>query len=184
MLLDAARSQLLVIDLQERLVPAIRNGERIVSRAGILLQSAARLGVPVTVTEQYPKGLGPTVPAVTADLPALSVTLPKMSFSAAADSTIAERVAALRARGCDQVVICGAEAHVCVLQSALGFRMTGLEIAVVADAVSSRDESSIIAARARLIQAGCPWVTTEMVLFEWLAKAGTDAFRALSPLIR
>ncbi|MBF9232029.1 isochorismatase family protein [Microvirga alba] len=184
MLLDAARSQLIVVDLQARLMPAILDSERVIERTEILLQGAGRLGVPVTVTEQYPKGLGSTVPAIVEALPLDAIILPKTTFSAAGDQATAERIAGLRAQGRDQVVLCGAEAHVCVLQSALGFKTNGLHVFVVGDATSSRAEHSVSAARARLVQAGCHWVTMEMVVFEWLERAATEDFRALSPLLR
>lgn len=142
------------------------------------------MDIPVTVTEQYPKGLGPTVPPVQALLPPDAVTLDKTAFSAARDAKVAERVATLRGMGRDQLVICGAEAHICVLQSALGFAQTGLSVFVVADAVSSRSSHSVAAACARLLHAGCHWVTTEMAAFEWMEEAATDDFRALAPLFR
>jgi nicotinamidase-related amidase len=184
MLLDATRSHLVVVDVQQRLLPAILEGDKLLPRILILLRSAERLGVPVTVTEQYPKGLGPTVDFVRKALPTNAVVLPKVSFSAARDSVIAERVEELKSQGRDQLVICGTEAHVCVLQTALGFRSAGFEVAVVSDAVSSRAAESVSAACARLLHAGCHWVTTEMAVFEWLAHAGTDDFRALSTLIK
>src|SRR3954471_14563468 len=122
MLLTAARSQLLVVDVQARLMPAIHDGGAVLARIGILLQAAGRLGVPVTVTEQYPKGLGPTLPDIVDALPRGTPVLPKTSFSALGDPAIAERISALGGAGRDQVVICGAEAHVCVLQTAIGLR--------------------------------------------------------------
>jgi len=184
MLLDASRSHLFVVDVQQRLFPAILDGEKLLPRIGILLRAAERLAVPVTVTEQYPKGLGPTVDGVRDALPGNAVVLEKMTFSAAYDEAIRERVEGLKREGRDQLVICGTEAHVCVLQSALKFRQMGFEVAVVADAVSSRAAESVSAACARLLHAGCHWVTTEMVVFEWLGRAGTDDFRALSALIK
>ncbi len=184
MLLNASRSHLLVVDVQARLMPAIHDGDLALKNINTLLQAASRLGVPVTVTEQYPKGLGPTVASVTEALPAGTPVLSKTSFSAAADPATAEHVARLRGEGRDQLVICGAEAHICVLQSALGFKTTGLEIFVVADAVSSRSPHSVSAACARLLHAGCHWVTTEMAAFEWMERAATEDFRALSPLFK
>lgn len=184
MLMKAERSHLLVIDIQSRLMPAIQDSEQVIRRTNALLQAAGRLGIPVTVTEQYPKGLGPTVSPVIEALPAGTAVLPKTSFSAAADSATLERVTSLRGSGRDQLVICGAEAHVCVMQSALGFRSAGLEVFVVADAVSSRSAHSVSAACARLLHAGCHWVTMEMVVFEWLERAATEDFRALSPLLK
>ena len=182
--MDQERSHLLVVDLQARLMPAILDGDAIVPRVNILLKAAGRLGVPVTVTEQYPQGLGSTVPAILETVPADAVVLPKTSFSAAGDPATAERVTSLRGRGRNQLVICGVESHVCVLQTALGFRNAGFDVFVVADAVSSRSAHSVSAACARLLHAGCHWVTTEMVVFEWLERAATEDFRALSPLLK
>ncbi|NIX76865.1 isochorismatase family protein [Microvirga terricola] len=184
MLLDAARSQLLVVDLQMRLLPAILESEKVIERTKVLLQAAGRLGVPVTVTEQYPRGLGSTVPAIADALPIETIILPKTSFSAAGDPAIAAHVAALRGQGRDQLLICGTEAHVCVLQSALGFRESGLHVFTIGDAISSRAAHSIDATRGRLLHAGCHWVTMEMVVFEWLEQAGTEDFRTLSPLLK
>ncbi len=184
MLLDAARSHLMIIDMQARLMPAILDGEEITRRVGVLIEAAERLGIPVTVTEQYPKGLGPTVPAIADALPRDTMVLPKTSFSAARDPATGERVMALRAQARNQIVLCGAEAHVCVLQTALGFMNAGMEIFVTGDAVSSRASHSVSAACARLLHAGCHWVTMEMVVFEWLERAATDDFRALSRLLK
>lgn len=184
MLLSANRSHLYVVDIQARLTPAVAEAERLIERAAILLRAAERLQVPVTVTEQYPKGLGETVAAIKNVLPQSAAVLPKMTFSAMGDAAIAERAADLRGEGRNQAVICGAEAHVCVLQTALGLRAAGFEVFVVGDAVASRAPRSVSTAEARLLQAGCLWVTTEMVVFEWLERAGTDDFRALSALIK
>ncbi|MBZ6076363.1 isochorismatase family protein [Microvirga puerhi] len=184
MLLNATRSQLMIVDMQQRLMPAIDHGEDLMPRVNLLLRGAERLGIPVTVTEQYPKGLGPTVTPVLDALPTASVVLPKVHFSAAGDDAIMERVTMLRGQGRDQIVLCGVEAHVCVLQSALGFRMAGLHTYVVGDAVSSRAPASVAAACARLLHAGCHWITSEMAIFEWLEEAGTDNFRALSALLK
>ena len=184
MLMKASRSHLLVVDVQARLMPAIHEGEGLVRNVTILLEAAKRLGIPVTVTEQYPKGLGATMPAVLEALPGEAVTLSKTTFSAAREPSIAERIATLRGSGRDQLVVCGAEAHICVMQSALEFRQSGFEVFVVADAVSSRSPHSVSTACARLLHAGCHWVTTEMAAFEWMERAATDEFRALSPLFK
>lgn len=181
MLLNAAQSQFLVVDVQDRLLPAITEGDRVLRQIGILLHAAALLGVPVTVTEQYPRGLGPTVPAVAELLPPDAVVLPKLAFSAASDAAVAARLASLQRR---QIVMAGVEAHVCVLQSAIGFKQLGYEVFVVGDASSSRAPASASAAHARLLHAGIPWITTEMAVFEWLGVAGTDDFRVLSALIK
>jgi nicotinamidase-related amidase len=184
MLMEASRSHLLVVDVQARLMPAIHAGESLIRNLAILLKAAERLGIPVTVTEQYPKGLGTTLPSVAEALPGNAVTLAKTTFSAAREPSIAERIAAIRGSGREQLVICGAEAHICVLQTALEFKASGLEVIVVADGVSSRSPHSVNAACARLLHAGCHWVTTEMVAFEWMERAATDDFRALAPLFK
>jgi nicotinamidase-related amidase len=184
MLMNASRSHLLVVDVQARLMPAIHEGEGLVRNLATLLEAAKRLGVPVTVTEQYPKGLGTTLPSLAEALPNDAVTLSKSTFSAARESSIAERIATMRGSGRDHLVICGAEAHICVLQTALEFKTSGFEVFVVADAVSSRSPHSVSAACARLLHAGCHWVTTEMVAFEWMERAATDDFRALSSLFK
>ena len=184
MLIDAQRSVLMVVDVQERLLPVMQDPERVVRSISMLLAGAARLSVPVIVTEQYSKGIGPTVVPLREALPTDALVLEKMAFSAAQETVVADAVERLRASGRDQLVVAGIEAHVCVLQTALGFRSRGCDIAVVADGVSSRAPHSVSAATARLLHAGCQWVTTEMVLFEWLGRAGTDDFRSLLPLIK
>jgi nicotinamidase-related amidase len=184
MLLNRASSQLLVVDVQERLMPAMHAGEAMAERCGILMQAAHRLGVPVTISEQYRKGLGPTI-ARLGNLKGDAPVLEKTHFSCADDEAIAARVMALAKSGRAQVVVCGIESHVCVLQSALGFKERfGLEVAVAADAVTSRQPASVALALDRLRASGVSVVNTEMTLFEWLHRAGTPEFKELSPLIR
>jgi len=171
---------LCVIDIQKRLTPAMAEPDAVISRSTILMKSAAQLGVPALISEQYPKGLGPTVDALTLIAPPDSI-FPKMHFSCVDDPDYRARLDGL---GRDQAVLCGIEAHVCVLQTALGMRAAGYQVAVVADAVSSRDSANKTAALERMAENGVVIATTEMVIFEWLNKAGTDAFRELSALIK
>jgi nicotinamidase-related amidase len=184
MLLAAHRSQMLIVDVQERLVPAMLAPDRLLANLTVLLRAAAYLGVPVLASEQYPQGLGRTVPDVAALLAAAgdpaAVPAEKVHFSCAAEPGVADRLAP----GRDQIVIAGIETHVCVLQTALDLRALGRSCFVVADACSSRTVSSIELALARLRGAGVTVVSTEMVLFEWLHRAATPAFKALSPLVR
>ena len=182
MLLSADRSQLLVVDIQERLVPALAEGERVVRHARLLATAARRLGVPITVTEQYPKGLGATVAPVREAVGNAAATFPKTAFSALKDQAVREHLA--RAGDRRQLVVAGCEAHVCVLQTCLDARAAGYEVFVVADGVGSRVESSETIARERMAVAGISPLTAEMAVFEWLERAGTDDFRALSALIR
>lgn len=184
MLIEAARSHLIVVDLQERLLPAIPAAPQAVARTLVLIAAAEQLGVPVSVTEQYPKGIGPSVAAVREALPASATIHEKISFAASGDEAFATHVDAAREAGRDQLVICGTEAHVCVLQTALGFRQLGYHVFVVGDAVASRDPASVLYARDRLLQAGCGWVNAEMVVFEWMERAGTDLFRSVVKLIK
>ncbi len=180
MLLDRIQSQLLVVDVQERLLPALHAPSPVVERCAILLQAAHRLGIPATISEQYRKGLGATdarILAVQGDAPLLE----KMHFSCADDPAIAARI---KNAARPHVVLCGVEAHVCVLQSALGFQATGLSVAVVADAVTSRKTESVALALSRLRHAGVLVVNTEMVVFEWLNIAGAPEFKDLSKLIK
>lgn len=180
MRMEARRSALVLIDLQERLMPAIEGGPAVVARCAILLQAARRLGVPVLATRQYPRGLGALVPPFDESL-APPECHDKLAFSAFAEDSVR---AALRDLGRDCFVLAGVEAHVCVLQTAVDLLGEGYGVAVVADAVASRADRSRDLALARLQAHGALIVNVEMVLFEWLERAGTDAFRDLSRLIR
>ena len=155
--------------------------EPVVRRCATLMTAARRLGVPILVSEQYPKGLGATVPELAA-LASPAETVAKLAFSGAAEPALAARIDALAPRR--QAVVCGIEAHVCVLQTALGLAARGFDVAVATDATSSRKPEDRDVAPRRLAAAGVTPVTTEMVVFEWLARAGTPAFRELSALIR
>jgi nicotinamidase-related amidase len=173
-------SFLLIVDMQEKLVPAVELPDRVVANAARLMTGAARLEVPILLTEHYPKGIGPIVPALRALAPPDGV-LEKIHFDALSEPACAERFAALDR---PQAVVAGTEAHVCVLQTALGLKQAGFEPYLVIDAVSSRKPEEKTAAVARLRDAGVAAVTTEMVLFEWLARGDTAEFRDLLPLIK
>jgi nicotinamidase-related amidase len=180
MLLSAPDSLLLVIDIQERLLPVMQDGEKVVRNTGILLQAAQALDLPSLVTEQYPRGLGPTVAGVKTAAGAAPI-IEKMHFSAWGEPDIRRHITKI-AR--PQVVIAGIEAHVCVLQTALGLVETGRHVAVAVDAISSRQADSVTTAQQRLLQAGVSLVTTEMCLFEWLGSAAHPQFKSLSALIK
>lgn len=176
MLLQADHSCLLVVDIQERLVPHMNRHESLVTHAAWLLEVAAELGVPVLVSEQYPKGLGPTVPAIRALAPP-DAFMEKTHFSCAVAPTCRER---LRAVDRKQIVLAGIEAHVCVLQTALGLIQTGQDVYVVAEAVSSRRAADVDLALQRMRSAGVSIVSREMVAFEWLHQSGTPQFKDIS----
>src|SRR5262245_25063045 len=179
MLLDRDKSQLLMVDVQERLLPAMSDPTLVVKNGGRLLEAARTLAVPVTVSEQYPTGLGRTVPELASLAPANAVH-EKMEFSCFANPALR---AALSGDG-RQTVIFGLEAHVCVLQTALEMAADKRDVTIVVDAVGSRVAESREIALRRLQDAGVRLATTEMILFEWLRRAGTPEFKIVSRLIR
>lgn len=181
MLLSADASVLFVVDIQARLLPAMVQPAAVLARAGFLMRAARRLGVPLLVTEQYPQGIGPTVPELAA-LATPAETFEKIHFSCAAEPALRNQLRLLAPRR--QAVLCGIEAHVCVLQSALGLAAEGWQVAVVADAVGSRRDADRDAGLARLAASGVTIATGEMVAFEWLGRAGTPEFRDLLKLIK
>ena len=165
MLLKAEESQVLIVDIQGRLMPAMEEPERVIVRSGIITQAARRLSIPISASRQYPKGLGPLVPEIKALLED-GETLDKTAFSCAADSGLADHIGGKQRK---QLVICGVETHVCVLQTALGFAAQGLAPYVVIDACSSRSNRDKDAAIDRMCAAGIGLVTSEMV---WLRMDG------------
>jgi nicotinamidase-related amidase len=175
MLIDANRSLLLLIDLQERLAPAIHDIEEVLRHNLWLVRLARRLSVPVAATVQYPTGLGSTLPAIAACLEPADI-VEKIHFSAVAEGCLNSLSAFTR----PQVIITGTEAHVCVLQTALDLRTSGKEVFIVAEAVGSRHPVDRALALERMRQEGCRIVSREMVAFEWLRRAGTDLFREVS----
>jgi nicotinamidase-related amidase len=175
MLLDAQRCALLIVDLQQRLLPAIHDGERVLANCLWLIRVAQRLQVPVVASEQYPKGLGPSVPAVR-ELLAPEAFVEKTHFSCVAEGCLQPVPAYAR----EQWVVAGTEAHVCVLQTVLDLRAAGKQVFTVADAVGSRDPANRALAIERMRQHGVEIVSREMVAFEWLARAGTERFREIN----
>jgi nicotinamidase-related amidase len=172
--IDPARAMLVVIDLQARLVPAIAEGEGVVAQARRLCEAADLLAVPVLLTEQNPAGLGGTI----ADL-AGREAFPKMDFDVTRAPGFLDRVPA----GAD-VILAGCEAHICVLQTALGLLGAGRRVRVVGDAVGSRRTENREAALRRLAAQGADVVTTEMVVFEWLGSAAHPRFRDVVKLVK
>jgi nicotinamidase-related amidase len=178
--LRRSRAGLVVVDIQERLLPAMFEKERVLRNAIRLMQGAAILGVPVFATEQYPKGLGASVPEI-ANGVAGTPFFPKTTFSALGAEGFTE---ALRARQVSQAILCGLEAHVCVSQTCLDFLEQGLEVFVAADAVSSRTPENMQYGLQRMREAGAIIVSTEMALFELLEKAGTEEFKKVQAWIK
>lgn len=177
MLQSAADAALLLVDIQQRLMPAIDDGAAVVANAVRLAEAARLLEVPTCATEQYPDGLGHTVPEL-AGHPQL--VMAKTAFSAVADPGFAT----LLPPRTSEIVVAGAEAHVCVLQTALGLVAARHRVLVVADAIGSRKPADKAIALDRLQRHGVEVVTTEMVLFEWLRDSMHPRFREVQRLIR
>lgn len=174
MLIDNNAATLLIVDVQEKLLPAITDHRALLARLGWLAAACRDLGVPTVISEQYPQGLGRTVAALTAQVPD-ALVVEKLYFSCVAAGCLPAQPVARQ-----QWIVCGIEAHVCVLQTVLQLLEQGKQVFVVADAVGSRRDSDRELALARLAAAGAAIVSREMVLFELLRTAGTDAFRAAS----
>lgn len=177
---QAASSQLVVIDMQEKLANAMpaEGMQQVLKNSEILLQAAALLEVPVIHTEQYPKGLGPTCAELQPLLTQAAVI--KTTFSCCDEPTFQRKLVGDR----PQVVLAGMEAHICIVQTALALREQGRQVFVVEDAVLSRNAANKTNALTRLRQAGIVVSNTESVIFEWLGKAEGEAFKTLSKLIR
>ncbi|MEY2622554.1 MAG: hypothetical protein RIT26_2374 [Pseudomonadota bacterium] len=202
MLLDVEDAQLVLIDYQERLLPALPDGMAALQQAMKLAQAARLLRVPIWGTEHNANGLGPLVGPLKAMCP---MVLPKTSFSAVAAGLgdflrppappqrggnarslpkHLQKPAAEAAPGRSSIVLAGCEAHVCLLQTALELIDEEFEVWIVTDACTSRHASDRDAAFDRLASAGAELVTTEMVLFEWLRDCEHPAFKNLLALIR
>ncbi len=183
MTLTPEATALVICDVQERLFPAmdVDHREEVMRNIKILATSARRLGVPILVTEQYPKGLGHTLLELLDTLGAGIEPLPKVTFSCCGVDTFRARLEAIGAR---RVVLTGIEAHVCVLMSTLDLIALGYTVHVAADAVTSRTQANWRLAMDQLRQAGAVVTATETVLFQLLRQADTDEFRELARLIR
>lgn len=172
---------LLVIDMQERLQPLIHDDARVRRQAAALAEGARLLGVPVLITEQYPKGLGRTVPELRAAVDAAGGVHEKTAFSCGADDSIAARITA---SGRPNVVLAGVEAHICVLQTALDLLDGGFRVYLAEDAIGSRDPANRESGIARARRYGAEPANTEMVLFELMATKEHPQFKAVQQLIK
>jgi nicotinamidase-related amidase len=183
MKLDRAKAVLVVIDVQEKLMPVIDGAQDVVRNVERLIRGAHILGVPVLVTEQYVKGLGPTVEPLRVALEETCGYRPieKSCFSAQGCEPFAAQLAALER---PHVILAGVETHVCVWQTVRDLLGTGAEITIAADAVSSRTRENKEIALRRMASEGVKLSSTEMALFELTAVSGTDEFRAISRLVK
>lgn len=183
MLCHAPDSLLVIIDIQARLVATMPEEARrpVLRNSATLLQAASLLQIPVLVSEQYPKGLGKTDSILAQSLPPNTPSFEKTCFSICGADGFMQATNGYERR---QIILAGMETHICVLQTALELRATGLQIFVAEDAVCSRTPAHAQNALARLRQAGIIITNTESVIFEWLKDASHEHFKRISATIR
>lgn len=180
--LDPKQCALLVVDIQENLMKVIHGQEEVAKNAALLIRAAKTLDVPVVPTTQYVARIGPFVPPVAealGDLPALD----KLEFGCFNNEAIKAAVKRLPPT-VNTLVVCGVETHICVYQTVLGALNEGYRVWVAADAVSSRVKKNYKLGLARLREIGAVVGTTEMIIYDWLGKAGTPEFKALLPYLK
>jgi nicotinamidase-related amidase len=178
MQMSAVDTGLLVIDVQEKLVPKLFDAAPLVRNIAFLLDAAQLLNMPVQCTEQYPRGLGPTVPELAGKLP---LRPDKVAFSCCAVPSV---VQTFQREARPKIVLCGIETHVCVLHTALDLLALDFRVFLAVDAVGSRSRIDHDIALRRLEQAGVVLTTSEMCVFEWIGGAGHSQFKAISRLIQ
>jgi nicotinamidase-related amidase len=174
--LEADRTTLIVVDVQEAFRKAIPDFERIAKATATLIEGAEAIGIPVVITEQYPKGLGETVPEVAEHLPDGVQPLEKVVFAAS-------EAEGFDLEGRDQALVCGIETHVCVNQTALDLLASSVDVQVAEDAVGSRTEENKRVGLHKMERAGATLTSVETALFELLGRAGTDEFKQVQRLI-
>jgi nicotinamidase-related amidase len=174
-------SLLVIVDVQERLMPTILQQQQVIFNVRRLLEAATALGVPVVVTEQYPQGLGGTVTELLPFIPADTAVLSKKSFSICDDESIRAEIEKHRR---SQVILCGVEAHVCVQQSAFDLLGAGKEAHIVVDAIGSRFAENRDTALRRFESSGMVLTSTESLLFEWCRSAEHPQFKMFSRLAK
>jgi nicotinamidase-related amidase len=174
--LDADRAALIVIDLQEGFRKAVPDFDRVAKATATLIKGAEAIGIPIVVTEQYPKGLGKTASEVAEHLPEGVEPLEKVCFSAS-------EAEGFDLGGRDQALVCGIETHVCVNQTTLDLLDSGVQVQVAEDAVGSRFEDNKRVGLHKMERAGAVLTSVETALFELLGRAGTDEFKVVQKLV-
>ncbi|MFN8296369.1 MAG: hydrolase [Chitinophagales bacterium] len=178
-LIQKEKTALLIIDIQEKLMPVIQDAEVVFANTNRLLKGASVLNIPVILTEQYPKGLGNTCSEI--ELSENILQVEKMCFSCMQSEDVIQQ---LKTNNITTLILCGVESHICVLKTALEALENNFEVHVVADAVSSRTKENKQLALERIRQSGAFIVSTEIILFQLIDEAGTEAFKAISRLIK
>ncbi|MEI6682061.1 MAG: hydrolase [Bacteroidota bacterium] len=174
------KTALLVIDFQEKIFPAIAENETLLRNVPILIEGAKALGLPIFVTEQYVKGLGPTIPGFKALLAGIE-PIEKASFSCCDESRFMMELAS---SGKDHIIVTGIESHVCVLQTVIDLVQNGYHPIVVEDCISSRKPNDKLIAIERMRKEGVIITTYEAILFELLRYSGGETFKAISKLVK
>lgn len=180
-MLSPGRVALVVVDLQQKLLPAIDGAEGVLKNSLLLLQLFRTSELPVVITTQYRKGLGDTVPEVLAAAPGVD-PLDKLSFGCFGDPGFLSRLKALAGR--DQLVVAGIESHICVAQTALGALEQGYEVHVASDAVGSRLASNRAVGLGRMERAGAVISSAEMAIYEILGRSDGAAFKRMLPFLK
>ncbi len=178
--LDVANTVLILIDFQERLFPVMYDKEKLLQNVIKLIKGAKVLEIPIILTEQYPKGLGSTIPEVKELIPDVK-PVEKVCFSCTDESAFNQALKSLKRK---QVLIAGIEAHICVYQTAMALAREGYEVQVVADCIASRDPENRVAALTKMGMAGISPTTTEMALFELVKVAQGDKFKQISSIVK
>lgn len=176
-MLDTNNSILVIIDIQEKLVKAASNGEKTIINTSKISQAAQILSIPVIITEQYPKGLGATVESITGSE---AFIMEKSSFSAFKEPEFEQKIKSLNRK---QVILCGIETHICVLQTAIDLYKNGYEVYVLKDCVSSRSEEEQNSGLELLKQYSIKVITVEIALFQWLKSSKHPQFKDIQKLI-
>ena len=173
---------LMIVDPQERLMAAIYEADRVVRNASLLIHCAKILDIPILATTQYKKGLGPFVPELE-ELQSDTPCIDKIEFNGCANPAVAKRLNSLPVT-VDTILLAGAEAHICIFQTAMGAMKTGYQPWIAADAVSSREKRNTELALDRMQTLGMTVGPTEMAVYELLQKAGSPAFKAMLPHLK
>lgn len=181
MLVEAKDTIAIVVDYQEKIVPAMAEKEVLIKNSVKLLEGLTILDIPIIVTQQYTKGLGMTIEEIQKAIGSNFTYLDKTCFSAALEETIQKKIESYHRK---TVIICGIEAHVCVLQTALDLLEKGYKVLMVDDCIASRRKNDKEVGIQRAVIEGAMITTYEAILFELLKKAGTEQFKLISKLVK
>lgn len=183
-MLNIEDSALVIIDIQDRLVQASKYGEEVAQNMTKVAKAAKELGIPIVATEQYPKGLGHTVPQLQEAFDEKTFVTEKVSFSALLEPIFAQKINELKNSGIKQIAIGGIETHICVLQTAVALMNEGFEVYVIKDTCASRNKKEYKAGLELLKQYGAKITCVEIALFEWLKTSKNPKFKEVQALIK